>query len=122
MADVGGPGDWYAVRCVFAIRADGQGGPGDLKPGEAAYEERITLWLAPSADAAIELAEADAQEYAETVECEYTGLAQSYRCEDAPAQGVEVFSLIRRSRLQPEDYLDRYFDTGDEFQRQVGAE
>ncbi len=122
MPDVGGPADWYAVRCVFVTRANHPQGPRDLEPGEAAYEERITLWQAPSADAAIQLAETDAQAYAEIVECEYTGLAQSYRCEDAPAQGVEVFSLIRRSRLERDDYLDRHFNTGGEFQQQMGAE
>ena len=120
MADVGGPGDWYAVRCVFVSREDRSSGSRRLEPGEAAYEERITLWQAASAEAAIALAEAEAEEYADIVECDYTGLAQSYLCEDAPAQGVEVFSLIRRSRLEPDDYLDRHFDTGGEFQRQVG--
>lgn len=119
MADVDGVGDWYAVRCIFITRANAPGGPRDLEPGEAAYEERITLWHAPSAEVAIELAEADAHEYAEIVECEYAGLAQSYRCEDAPGQGVEVFSLIRRSRLETEDYLDRHFDTGGEAQRRA---
>lgn len=119
MADVDGSGDWYAVRCIFVSREHHSPGSRRLEPGEAAYEERITLWQAASEEAAIALAEAEAEEYAGIVECEYTGLAQSYLCEDAPAQGVEVFSLIRRSRLEPDDYLDRHFDTGGEFQRQV---
>jgi hypothetical protein len=40
-----------------------------------------------------------------------------YALSDDPAEsGVEVFSLIRRSKLSPEAYLDRFFDTGAEFQ------
>lgn len=122
MADVGGPGDWYAVRCIFVSAETRPWSSMDLAPGEAAYEERITLWRAASSEAAIELAEAEAEEYADIVDCEYTGLAQSYLCADAPDQGVEVFSLIRRSQLEPDDYLDRHFDTGGEFQRQVEPE
>jgi hypothetical protein len=97
-------------------------GSTDLKRGEADYDERITLWRADSAEAAIALAEAEAEAHAEMLECDYTGLAQSYLCAADPGQGVEVFSLIRRSRLKPGAYLDRFFDTGDEFQRVVSAE
>ena len=113
---------WYAVRCVFVDFENKPWGPTDLEPGEAGYEERITLWQADSAEAAIALAEADVEEYAEALECEYTGLAQSYLCQAEPGQGAEVFSLIRLSRLKPDDYLDRFFDTGDERQRSATAD
>ncbi len=33
---------------------------------------------------------------------------------DALGEGVEVFSLIRKSDLDVDDYLDRFHDTGDE--------
>jgi hypothetical protein len=97
--------DWYAVRCIF-------------RAGEA-YEERITLWRAASLDDAIERAEAEARTYAAELLPDpdaYVGLAQAYALADPPGDGAEVFSLIRDSPLEPEAYLDRFFDTGDERQ------
>ncbi len=97
--------EWYAVRCVFRwTEADGR-----------PYEERITLWRADSLDAAITHAEAEAREYAANTGVDYLGLAQGYETgEDELAPGSEVFSLLRRSPLPPEEYLDRHFDTGGE--------
>jgi len=106
------PTSWFAVRCVFR-----QGWPPDAA---RAYEERITLWQAVSADTAIERAEQEALEYAATIDDspdEYLGLAQAYQLLDVPEDGAEVFSLIRDSPLTPEDYLTSYFDTGTEHQR-----
>ncbi len=115
-------GDWYAVRCVFATDHNQSFGPTDLDQDESTYEERITLWLAPSAETAIEHAEVEAHEYAEAVGSRYVGLAQSYWLADRVGHGAEVFSLIRKSKLSPTDYLDRFFDTGDEYQRPWPAE
>jgi hypothetical protein len=104
---------WYAVRCVFAVGY----------PPEAAgktYEERITLWQARSFDEAIERAETEANEYAAAIgdsPSRYIGLAQAYQLFDAPADGAEVFSLMRQSELQPDDYLTRFFDTTSERQQ-----
>ena len=108
---------WYSVRCVFRAQTSTSWGPSDLAAGESAYEERITLWRAESADGAIERAEAEAHEYASRLEAEYLGIAQSFRLEDEPGEGAEVFSLIRRSTLAGDPYLDTFFDTGDEFQQ-----
>jgi hypothetical protein len=41
---------------------------------------------------------------------------QSYRLPDPPGHGVEVFSLIRPSRLAPDKYIDAFFDAGGESQ------
>lgn len=117
MTDGATPSSWYAVRCILVAAENKPWGPTDLELGEAAYEERITLWRAASMDAAIALAEADAEEYAEDLESEYAGLAQCYRFDGEPEQGAEVFSLIRRSRLEPDDYIDRFFETGGECQQ-----
>lgn len=106
---------WYAVRCIFAVGW----------PPEAAgstYEERITLWRASSADDAIARAETEALGYAATISespSTYLGLAQSYHLLEEPADGAEVFSLMRTSDLDPPHYLDAFFDTGDERQSQV---
>ncbi len=48
------------------------------------------------------------------------GLARSYSLPDnAIANGLEVFSLLRDSDLDPPAYLDRFFDTGTEHQRSL---
>lgn len=113
---------WFGIRCVFRDPPAGLWASHDLRSGESAYEERITLWRAASAEEAIERGEAEAREYASALEHEYLGLAQSYRLADEPGDGAEVFSLIRESRLPPGDYLDTFFDTGSECQRSVQGE
>lgn len=107
---------WFSVRCLFRAGSNKPWGPHDLKPGESAYEERITLWQAESADEAIQLAENDARTYETQIEAEYLGLAQSYRIPNPVDHGGEVFSLVRGSDLSPTDYIDRFFDTGTEYQ------
>jgi hypothetical protein len=48
----------------------------------------------------------------------YLGLAQVYKIsEERPGNGDEVFSLLRESTLDSGAYLDRFFDTGGEHQR-----
>lgn len=102
---------WYAVRCVFEI---------DGVVERHTYEERITLWHTESPDQAIDLAEAEAVEYAGSQGDTYLGLAQSYQLESSPSHATEVFSLMRDSDLEPDDYLDRFFDAGDERQTAYG--
>jgi hypothetical protein len=102
--------EWYGVRCVF------QWTQRETRP----YEERITLWRAESLDAAIELAEDDAREYAENLGATYLGLAQAYAIKETELEpGAEAFSLLRDSPLPAEQYLDRYFDSGEEHQRRI---
>jgi hypothetical protein len=103
---------WYGVRCLFQHR------PVDAEA--TSYEERITIWRAGSFDEAIELAEAEATEYAAAREdVTDLGLVQAYGLSELPGQGAEVFSLIRDSALAPDDYLDQFFDTGAERQQDV---
>jgi hypothetical protein len=100
---------WYAVRCVFRsawMRTE-------HVPDEQLYEERVTLWQASSSEEAIALAEAEAEDYAGD-EDEYLELAQAYQLFEGPAHGAEVFSLMRASLLEPDAYLDTFFDTGAE--------
>jgi hypothetical protein len=98
----------YSVRCIFRWLP---------RQGQALrnlYEERITLWTAPNIDAAIELAETEALEYASEGE-EYLGLSQAYALYDEVGpSGIEVFSLLRESDLEPREYLNAFFDTGHE--------
>jgi hypothetical protein len=97
---------WYSVRCIFRSGAD----DGSL------YEERVTLWHADDLDGAIALAEREAADYAEEHDVELLGLAQAYWLPDPPGNGAEVFSLLRESDLDPDAYLDQFFDTGRERQ------
>ncbi|MCC5577062.1 hypothetical protein IMZ11_15660 [Microtetraspora sp. AC03309] len=95
---------WYAVRCVFRWRQ-----PYDT------YEERLTLWRADSFDEAIAMAEREAEEYVDDRPFEYLGLAQAYYLDNETiSSGTEIFSLLRDSDLDPEEYLDTFFDTGRE--------
>ena len=103
---------WYGVRCVFDH---------GVVHGARAYEERVTLWQARDIDEALALAEADAAEYVEGLGgSRYVGLAQAYEMYDVPGRGAEVFSLIRTSKLPPDDYVDTFFDTGAERQQTGG--
>ena len=43
-------------------------------------------------------------------------LAQCYRLADDVADGAEIFSLMRDSELEPQQYLDTFFDVGTELQ------
>lgn len=105
--------EWYAVRCVFVKDLDAE-------ESEAfRYEERITLWRARSAEEAIALAEAEADQYCKANEVRRPSLAQAYHLFDPPGHGEEVFSLMRDSALPPSAYLDRFFDTGTERQTDV---
>ncbi|WP_380158344.1 hypothetical protein [Kineococcus sp. R86509] len=109
---------WVAVRCIFRSQAEHHG-------AEVVDEERVTLWREADMDRAIERAEAEAQTYASETTwppdrvTEYLGLVQAYALFDEPVDGAEVFSLMRTSDLPPTAYLDRFFDTGQERQRDV---
>lgn len=101
----------FSVRCLFKweSRRDPE--------KDNTYEERITLWKAQDIDDAIAKAEIDARQYAKDIEAEYLGFAQAYFMYDqSDSSGIEVFSLVRDSDLDENDYLDAFFDTG--FERQ----
>jgi hypothetical protein len=99
---------WYVVRCVLRHLDEVPGSDDNW------YEERLTLWQARTDGEAIQLAEAEAEEYVDDLDDEYLGLAQSYRLPTEPVHGAEVFSLIRRSSLTPQAYLGAFFATGTE--------
>jgi hypothetical protein len=94
---------WFSVRSVVKFDDD--------------FEERIVVFEGADFDAAIARAESESQEYVETLGCgEVLDLFQAYQLPDEPADGTEVFSLIRSSALDATTYLDRHFDTGTERQ------
>jgi hypothetical protein len=95
---------WFAVRHVIK--------------NEDAYEERITLWQATTFEEAIGRAEAEVVTYA-WEGTQPLGLYQAFELEKKPGDGDEVFSLIRRSPLAANAYLDEFFSTGSELQTDV---
>ena len=109
------PEPWYGVRLLFRHR----------QPGGQAYEERILIVRAESHAEAILKAECDAEDY-KSDKTEYLHFASSFHIFDEQGPclgpGVEVFSLIRKSELEPDAYLTRYFDTGEEFSGSIHDE
>ncbi len=97
---------WYSVRCHFRI-------------DERHYEERITVWQAAGFDEAIDLAESEADSYADG---EYLGSCDCFHLSDAgmeTSQGAEIYSLVRASVLDPDTYLRTFFFTGSERSAEV---
>ena len=108
MSDV----NWFAARCVYRFDFISEE---DARP---AFEERVVLLQAESFEQAVERAEREAKEYSSGGP-EFTGLVQVFHLFEQPGDGAEVFSLIRPSRLSASDYIDRYFDSGEELQGEL---
>ncbi|MFC0019029.1 hypothetical protein AAFN60_04080 [Roseibacillus persicicus] len=65
------------------------------------------------------MAQSEAKEYSKKQGFEALDFLQAYWLpkDSGPIpQGCEIFSLLRESDLEPEEYLDRFFDTGEERQ------
>ncbi|WP_435021000.1 DUF4288 domain-containing protein [Tundrisphaera sp. TA3] len=103
---------WYAARCIFCLEQ-----PDQL----TTYEERVILVRADSWEQAIRMAEEEAEEYVAMSEgWSYSGFLQIFHLFDrAIGHKSEVFSLMRTSELGLREYIDRFFDTGDEHLRPV---
>ncbi len=103
----------FSVRCLFRWHSR----PPDQR--RFLYEERITLWQATSLDEALVLAQAEAEAYAGGEE-EFLGFCQAFEMFDqVPGHGAEVYSLPRESDLDPRRYIDAFFDTDAERERET---
>ncbi|HEV2706784.1 MAG TPA: DUF4288 domain-containing protein [Pyrinomonadaceae bacterium] len=100
---------WYGAKCIF-LHTDIESCPGQV------YEERVILVKAESLDAAISRAERMAEEYAEQLSgCLYIGFVDVFHIYDEHiGEGTEVYSLMRASNLNRDDYLNRFYETGTE--------
>ena len=98
----------YSIKCLFRhLDLDTE------SPMASTYEERIVLVQASSDDEAIALAEQDAIEYAKDTDCEYINFATSFHIFDEKVVSfTEVYSEMRESNLEPNEYLDYFYDTG----------
>lgn len=102
------------MMSTFSVRTILRWSPRANQNKKYIYEERITLWNATSLEQAIVLAEQETKVYVED-DAEFLGLSQAYWLFEEialPSQGVEVYSLLRESDLEPKEYLDSFFDTG----------
>src|SRR5262245_40507098 len=100
---------WYGAKCIF-LHTNTESLPVKL------YEERIILIKATSFDDAILRAEQEARTYAQNSGgCTYTGFFNIFHIfSEKIGDSTEVYSLMRSSDLGVEDYLDHFYDTGEE--------
>lgn len=88
---------------------------------ELSRSDEVTAFevQAASFDAAIVAAERATDRYAEDLDMHRLDFAQAFSIHDDELpfrDGSEVYSLVRRDDLPPEEYLNRMFDTGTESQ------
>lgn len=99
---------WYGVRTVYRW------------PRQGAYEERVTIWRAQTADDAIAMADEEGDRYIAANRSKFEiqrldNYANCYLLVREPTNGSEVYSLLRSSDMSPEEYVDRFFETGAEW-------
>ncbi|MDB9741218.1 DUF4288 domain-containing protein [Akkermansiaceae bacterium] len=87
--------------------------------GFSMFEERIVMLKALSQAHAIEAGEAEAISYAEKHQGEYLGWISIYEARESEAtfsEPQEIYSIMRPNNLglDDNDYLDRFYDTGEE--------
>jgi hypothetical protein len=95
---------WYGVRLVYRVTF----------ASRHAYEERVLIVRAEDFDSAIARAEQISRDDYEDESIIYTKYAIAFHIFDENGDGIEVFSLIRESDLDVDDYLNRFHDTGKE--------
>lgn len=102
------PEPWYAAKLIFGwYRHSGE---------RKCYEERIVLFRAISFEDAIEQAENESERYcrdwsSEGCQIRYEGFLDVYHLsEPTVGHGAEIYSKVRKSPLEPSEYLDRYYD------------
>ena len=90
---------WYSVKCLFhhpTRRALDE---------RYLYEERITLWKANSIEEAHAKAEAEARRYAAEAACHFVDSTDSFLLEgESLDSGSEVYSIMRGSNFDPDQY------------------
>lgn len=106
---------WYGARSVYEVV-----GRGSEENGTRLFEERIVLVKANSFDGAIAEAEQEALAYAHKASgFVYLGYVNVYKLVgEEVSNKTEVYSLMRESALPPQEYIDKFFDTGLERTRQ----
>lgn len=105
-------GLWFSARAILLC--------GNSEDGQQLYEERIILCSANSEEQASRKAFMEFEKFAEKFGYELLPDIQLFAIENESnsiEDGVEVFSLLRKSSLRKDEYFERFFDTGQECQR-----
>jgi hypothetical protein len=102
--------EWYAAKTVCKHHRVENG------TAKTFFEERVVLLQSADFDDAIVKGEAEAQEYCRGIrDVSYTGYINVYRLfGDTVGHGTEVYSLLRESGLSDSEYLDHFYDDGNE--------
>ena len=99
---------WFGIRTIYRSQQS------DTE-FTYSYEERVVVFSAYSIEAAIELAERESQDYidgTDEIALDFLDVFEIY--DGQISNGTEVFSLIRDSNLESDEYLSTFFDTGNE--------
>lgn len=89
--------------------------------GDRCYEERVLCVEADSFEEAVSLAEIKSMEYAKSINGIHVDYIQCYKAKefDINEPVSEIYSLIRKSKLDHNNYLDFFEDTGNELSRSL---
>jgi hypothetical protein len=102
---------WFGARTVYQV-GESYANDSDMKN---LYEERVVLIRGNSFEDAISNAEKEAEAYATEVGMTYLNFVKVFKLGEKNIEdGIEVYSLMRASKLEANEYLDRFFDTGSE--------
>ncbi len=101
---------WFTAKCIFRHQALSKD---DLIN---TYEERIIIIESESFDWAIVKAENEAKKYAAIEKkCEYINFIDCYKLgKNDFKDKSEIYSLMRSSSLDPDEYISRYYHDGTE--------
>ena len=108
------PDYFFAAKCVFRVKAIEDGKPVSM------FEERITFVKCREFADAFKKAEKLGRKYAED---DITGKRRTtflacvgvFIVQDPIEDGVEIFSMLRRSNVPSKKYLRIHYQTGSEF-------
>jgi Domain of unknown function (DUF4288) len=97
---------WFGAKTVYRHPAL------EREPGASCYEERVVLICASDEDEALELAEAEAAQYADGADTRFLGYTNVFRIDDAIGPGAEVFSIMRTMTMSEDEFVTRFYDDG----------
>lgn len=105
-------GRWFGAKCLFVHR----GLSVEEDSRTLTYEERVVLVKALDFNWAIRKAERDATAYASKAgDCKYLKFVDCFDIlENEVAEFTEVYSLMRKSNLDPDRYVSQFYATGEE--------
>ena len=102
--------EWYSAKCIFEHDGLAQGAE------ETVYEERVVLLRANSIDEALDLGEAEAREYADSIGNDsicYVGFISAFRANETEiTDRMEVYAMMRQTELSREAFITHYYADG----------